>query len=237
MTRVGIAVALRAEACSLVRRRVRTGAVTAVAGGALLAVSGMGPARTLDSGRMLLEAGASALLSWGSASALDPALHPGSAVLPEEVIGSDGRRIRVSGDWHERVRRRLGAELTTHIGPLAETPAILGAPGQKLDLARERGATAADMESATLARLAELACVPFLAVRAIADGCDMRLPGWLVATLDEFGCPRAAGFCRGLLLHPADVGALTRLARGFRAATATLSLIHARAASDLFLPA
>ncbi|HTT40091.1 MAG TPA: hypothetical protein VMH32_20775 [Burkholderiales bacterium] len=237
MTRVGIAVALRAEASSLVRRRVRTGAVTPVASGALLAVSGMGPARTLSSGRMLLEAGASALLSWGSASALDPTLRPGSAVLPEEVIGSDGRRITVSGDWHERVRRRLGAELPTHISPLTEAPTILATREQKLDLARERGATAADMESAALARLAQRACVPFLAVRAIADGCDMRLPAWLVETLDEFGRPRAAGFCSGLLRHPADVGALTRLARGFHAATVTLSLIHARAGSELFSPA
>ena len=229
-------VALRAEASSLVRRRVRIGAVTGVGGGVLFALSGMGPARTMRSGQMLLDAGATALLSWGSASALEPALHPGSVALPREIIGIDGLRIAVSGDWHERVRRRLMGELATHITPLAETPTVLAAPEQKLNVARERGATAADMESAALARLAQRSGVPFLAVRAIADSCDMTLPAWLLETLDEFGRPHAADFCTGLFRHPGDIGSLMRLALAFRAATATLSLVRARAGSDLLMP-
>jgi len=60
-------------------------------GGSLLAVSGIGLVAAEAAARALVEAGVSALITFGMAGGLDPALRPGSVVLPRELISPEGR--------------------------------------------------------------------------------------------------------------------------------------------------
>lgn len=235
MSVLGIAVAMHAERASLSERSLEQGVVMTIDDCVLLVLAGVGPQRARLAGLQLLERGATALLSWGCAVALDPGLRPGSVVVPATVIADDASTCPVDSAWHARVCDRLQADLPIHRGALAETVEVLVDPAQKRRLADVRGAIAADMESAALGRVARERGVPFLAVRAIADDCRMRLPAWLPGTLDAVGRPRPHGLCAGLLRHPVDVLQLVGLARSFRAAMASLRHCRARTGARLLL--
>jgi len=58
--------------------------------GSIISISGIGADNAARSARALVAAGAGALLSWGVAGALDPALACGTAVLPGEVLRAHG---------------------------------------------------------------------------------------------------------------------------------------------------
>jgi nucleoside phosphorylase len=167
--------------------------------------------------------------------ALDPALRPGSVLVPTRVIARDGTTIPVDPSWHERVCARLQRDAVIHCSPVAETAALLVESAEKRNLARLRGAIAADMESAALGSVAHECGVPFLVVRAVVDDSRTSLPAWLPDTLDELGRPRAVGLCGGLLRHPTDLARLARLARSFHAATISLRRIRSRAGAQFLL--
>jgi nucleoside phosphorylase len=56
----------------------------------VVAVSGGRPDRAEAAARGLVQQGVRALLSWGIAGALDPALAPGALILPDRVVCPDG---------------------------------------------------------------------------------------------------------------------------------------------------
>ena len=63
----------------------------------LVEVSGGGEERARAAAHSLLERGASALVSWGVAGGLDPELEPGSVVLPDAVVHTDGSSQEAPG--------------------------------------------------------------------------------------------------------------------------------------------
>lgn len=236
-SRIGIVAALPGEVRTLARGCTRPGVVIQDSDSVLLVLSGIGAERAARAARLLLESGAKALLSWGAAAALDPALRPGTLLLPMEIVAADGKRLPVSSEWHARVLRtvsQVSGSLSARTGALAESAAVLASPHDKLALLRRSGALGADMESAAVARVAQEHGMPFLAVRAISDGCDTALPFWLIQALDALGRPQPLRLCAGLLRHPGDILTLTRLARGFRAALSALSGLKERAGRELF---
>jgi adenosylhomocysteine nucleosidase len=203
----------------------------------LLVLSGIGAERAAHAARLLLESGAQALLSWGSAAALDPALCPGTLLLPTEIIASDGNRLPVTSEWHARVlsiASHVSRDFSIRTEAVAESAAVLVSPHEKLTLLRQSGALGADMESAAIARAAQERGVPFLAVRAVSDDCDTALPFWLIPALDSLGRAQPLRLCAGLLRHPGDILTLTRLSHGFQAALSTLSGLKERAGRELF---
>jgi adenosylhomocysteine nucleosidase len=199
MTRLGILAALPGEARTITRRHVPGGTVISLSDRLLLVLSGIGADRARVAGRLLLEHGATALVSWGSAAALTPQLQRGSIALPKAVIAADHFRIPVSIHWHERMHRCLSRSFPINTEPLVESRSVLTDPAAKCALSRRSGAIAADMESAALGRLALEAQVPFLVVRAIADAADTAVPEWVLGTLDGLGRPRPARLCAAVL--------------------------------------
>jgi adenosylhomocysteine nucleosidase len=233
---LGIAIALHAELPTLGGRDVQPGVVSALDDRVLVILTGMGADRARQSAGQLIEHGAGALLSWGSAVALHPELRAGNVVMPTKVIADDGQTIPIDARWHDQVCARLPADLLVHRAPIAETTALLTDPIEKERLSHRRGAVAADMESAALGAVARERGVPFLVVRAIADDSRMSLPAWLPDTLDELGRPRGASLFAALLRHPSAAVQLARLALSFRAATLALRDVHARAGAHFMLP-
>jgi adenosylhomocysteine nucleosidase len=73
--------------------------LAALADGTLVAVTGMGNSAAAAGSRALIEAGATALASWGMAGGLDPTLSAGAILLPTEVIGSDGQCLNTAAAW------------------------------------------------------------------------------------------------------------------------------------------
>ena len=229
---LGIVAALPAEARAAGARAAPPGEMVDLAGGALLVRSGVGRRRAGRAARMLLDAGARALLSWGVAAALDPALRAGDLVLPEEVLAGDGRRHAVAPAW----RARVAAGASARGGTLAEATEVLRSADDKLLLRTLCGADIADMESGVVAEVAALARVPLLVVRSVSDSARARLPDCALAALDADGDLHAGRCLAGLLLSPGDLPALARVAAGFRAACRSLAGVVARGGVAVLAP-
>jgi len=232
----GIVAALIAEARLLTKGPIAPGGFTALPEGALLFFSGIGPHRGRLAAQTLLAKGATALVSWGCAGGLLPGLSPGSLILPERILAADQSVYPADPPWHQRMSSRLKGYVDPHGGVLAESTIVLTSSLEKAALLRRTGAVAADMESASIARVAKEAGIPFMAIRAVTDGAEMDLCRSALDSIDEFGRIRPLKLLSGLARHPVEFLALVRMGRSFRAAEATLAKVVLRAGSYLLCP-
>lgn len=223
--RLGIVAALPGEARSLTRLRAQGRAY--LSGGARIALSGMGASRARTTARELVDHGAKALVSWGTAAAIDPLLNPGDLMLPAEVVASDGRRYATDQEWRGSLARGIAGRVRINYGALAESRVVITSAAAKQQLHQASGAIACDMESAAVAAVAADFGLPFIAVRAIVDDATMALPPAARAAVDEAGALRPFGLLRALVGHPstlhAQLRSLKQLSVAFRAAQLTLA--------------
>lgn len=155
----------------------------------LVLQSGPGPERAADAARRAVDAGATALLSWGLAGALVPDLQSGSIVLPSSVANQDGYIAGVSARWRDAIALEL-RDRDVRDGILLSVNRTLLGPEEKSSAGRSFGATACDMESAAIAETAALSGVDFAVIRVIADELDDRLPDRVEQFVDVCGNAR-----------------------------------------------
>lgn len=162
----------------------------------------------------------------GFAGGLDPSLPAGALVLAENYPGQVAAAQAALGD---RVR----------VGPLATAPTVLETAESKAELARQSGAIAVDMETATVAEFFRKRGVPFMALRAISDVADEALPVPTGVWFDDrIQCPRPWALLGFLLLHPFRVLPFTRFVAAIRHARRMLaSGLFELLAFDHFTPA
>ena len=222
---VGVVCALAAEARHLGPATRRHESLTPLADGTLLAVSGMGPAAAARSTRALIDAGATALASWGMAGGLDPALAAGTIFLPSEVISPGGASVATASGWRERLGAALAAQQPLTHGRLLTSPKAVGSLAEKAILFREMSAAAVDMESLAIAEVAQARQLPFIAVRVIVDSAADALPQAVTAAADSEGHLQIWRLMGALARTPADLAPLLRLARRYRAANRSLAAV------------
>ena len=226
MNGLGIVTALAAESRPLGRPSRHREQPATLADGTLLIVSGVGAAAAAQGARRLAAAGAGALISWGMAGGLDPALAAGTLVLPSEVVSPDGTRFLTAHDWRERTSRAIaplgplcGGRLLTSREPLSSIAA-------KALAFRDTAAVAVDMESSAVAEVAAEARLPFLAVRAIVDTAAEAVPqAALAATTPGVGATSLGQVLGALIRMPWELPAMIRLASGYAAARRSLAAV------------
>ncbi len=160
--------------------------------------------------------GARALISFGLAGGLDPAIPPGFVLRPERVAWC-GTVLRA--DWG-----LLGALGGATCGILLAGESIAVTAAEKRMLREQMGAAAIDLESGAVAEVAAQHGIPFAVLRAVCDPADRDLPPAALAALDEAG---AIGFLRvgiSVLRQPWQIPALLALAGD--AARARRALAH-----------
>ena len=91
---LGIVVSLSRELKSLTRQTIPVGSCKAITDNTMVALSGIGADRAYMAGLVLVSQGATALLSWGYAAALDDRLNAGSLILPSASLGQTVKSIR-----------------------------------------------------------------------------------------------------------------------------------------------
>jgi len=190
----------------------------------------MGMAAAAHSARALVDAGAGALVSWGMAGGLDPALMAGTVFLPGEVVATDGTALLTALHWRERlseaVRTQGGAALPIVLqGRLLTSPKAIGSLADKATLFRQTGAAAVDMESLAIAEIAHTHQLPFIAIRVIVDSAEDALPRAVTAAADSEGQLQVWRLMGALARAPADLAPLIRLAQRYRAANRSLAAI------------
>jgi adenosylhomocysteine nucleosidase len=232
---LGIVAAFAAEARTLgaASRELRRPAE--LADGTLLILSGVGPAAAGDAARRLAAAGVGALLSWGMAGGLDPALAAGTLVVPPEVISPDGIAFTTAPQWRERITSAIPPAQPVCSGRLLTCAEPLSSPEAKSLAFRRTAAVAVDMESSAIAEVAARARLPFLAVRAIVDTATDEVPRAALAALNpETGALRIGRLLAALARSPSEVPALLRLGGCYRSARCALTAV---AGSGVLAPA
>ncbi len=198
-----------------------------------VALSGIGATRAAATAAELISEGADALVSWGSAAGLDPALTAGTLVLPARITAANQAQYRTHDRWRQRIACSIGnVYRVVADATLAEAPHVLATIEAKSSLARATQSAAADMESAAIARVAAEHGVPILVVRAIADDAYTALPASARAAITDTGRLAPWNFMCALFtarpgLH-GELRSLKRIATEFRSAQRSLG--HARAA-------
>lgn len=217
---LGIVVSLSRELKSLTRQTIPVGSWKAITDNTLVALSGIGADRAYMAGSVLVSQGATALLSWGCAAALDDRVSPGCLILPERIIGANGEIHRVSTEWHRRLYLALESKHTVRTDALVESDAIVRTSAEKRALAKQTEAAATDMESAAQARLAKEYGLPFIAIRAIIDTPSTDIPENVLKALDPEGNINLWKLLTGAV--PADWIKIVRLGFQFNAAQRSL---------------
>jgi adenosylhomocysteine nucleosidase len=220
---VGVVVALLAEAAALGLRRPKPGLQPTDGHPRLIHISGMGADAATCAATALADAGATALLSFGTAGALAPDLGSGDVVCPRVVIDQDGLRYVADSAWRQRLAAGNGWALNE--GALLTAKLALTGRDEKYAAQLRYGAVAVDMETAAVAAVAKQRGLPFLALRAIVDEADTELPAAVIAATDAWGRPRPFSLIRGLLRAPSSVRQLPGLARAFNLASGALRTI------------
>ncbi|MEO8715799.1 MAG: hypothetical protein ABI369_12370 [Acetobacteraceae bacterium] len=201
--RVGIVAGLTAEA--RIARRL----------GGLVAVGGGTEAGARAAARRLVNQGVAALISFGLAGGLDPALEAGALIVPDAVrvggalVATDPDLSRALGG--PTVRCLLGAD------------AVASTAEEKQRLWRETGCAALDLESGVVAEVAGGHALAFAVLRAVCDPAAMSLPHAALSALSMEGRIGLARVFGAVAREPGQVPALLRLGRASVRARRTLA--------------
>lgn len=224
---------------------VESGAVLAVAGLAREARIAAGPGvETIQAAgnparlRALLDTrpprGLRAVVSFGIAGGLDPALQPGDIVVCTHLDAQ--ARFPTDSDLVRRLSERLnGAPGRVVTGGLAGSDVAVMAVADKAALRARTGALAVDMESHVAAAYAARHALPFAAIRVVCDPAGRALPAFAASALTPEGEPDIRAVLAALLRGRARIGELIRLGRDSSAAFAALTRCRARLGPGLGL--
>jgi adenosylhomocysteine nucleosidase len=225
----GIVAALTAEARTLEKPGARPDhrPVQTLPDGNLLVVSGMGPAAATQAAVLLLAAGARSLLSFGLAGALDPALLPGTVLLPDTVTDEYGAMHTTFGPWRDRLAARCES-LSIARGTLLSVTEVLPTATAKSQQRSRSGACAVDMESFAIGRVAAQAGVNFAVARVIVDTATDTLPRSVRRATGPRGEVHYGRLALGLIFAPWEIPAILRLAQRYRTGMRSLTRLGQR---------
>jgi len=179
-----------------------------------IAIGGGTYAGALLAAERLVRNGARALVSFGVAGGLDPALRPGTLVVPDEVL-ANGHRVRTD----PALARRLGGH--SEILMLGAERIVVSAAA-KIALFRTTQAAAVDLESGAVALVASRHRIPFAVLRAICDPAERDLPPVALVAPDRHGALALARIIGSVISRPKQLPALPALAADAMAARRAL---------------
>lgn len=189
-----------------------------------ICLSGAGHANASQATQQLIEQGATKLISWGCAAALDPNLKSGDLLITSMII-ANGEPIENPSNWADQISCFLTIDTLMTGFALASNYGLVSATAAKHRLFTQTAAVALDMESAAVASIARDAKLPFVAVRAIADPAGMSLPPAILRALSPEGDVVMGILIKHILSHPWEIPALIKLGMHFSAAQKTLRVV------------
>lgn len=230
---VGIVTAMRIESRCITTRHLSLGEIINLGDNAAICLCGMGENAARNAATKLLAEGASSLVSFGVAGALDSKLRPGDLMLPESIYTK--QMLPVSSAWRSRVQECLPSHLRVIGGTLATSNKVLTSLIEKRKFAETTGALAVDLESGAIAEAAKNSDMPFLAIRAISDPIEFSPPSALLNSVNSDGSAKLGQILALLLQRSVTLSTLLRLAREVRTARSTLSVVVSHARTELGL--
>jgi adenosylhomocysteine nucleosidase len=199
---IGFVVGLSAEARLLRRFGVRVG------------IGGGVPAGAAQAASKLVSEGAHALVSFGLAGGLNPALQPGAVLVPQSVI-DDGEMYSCDPSLIEWLGG-ANAKFMMSAKQVAETA------DEKKKLFEQTLAEAIDLESGAVARVAVAGQLPFAVLRAVADPAQRNLPPAALIALNGAGEIGFLSVLASVFKNPVQIPGLISLGQDAAKARAAL---------------
>lgn len=184
-----------------------------------IGISGANAARAAALAKDLCEAGARALVSAGVSGAIDPQLAPGDIVEAQTTLLMDGTAYS-AGQGLGAPTPQQGARL----GALLGVDEVISTLAEKTALFESSRATAVDMETHSVARIANRFAVPYFAVRAIADPANRALPRSALSAIAPDGGVRVLPVLLSAARRPAEMAQLIELGGDQKKALAALGV-------------
>lgn len=103
----GIVIALPEELITLTQKKISKGDHCYITDKLIVAYSGAGSLNAKVASELLIAKGATQLISWGCAAALDGSLKSGDLVLADKLIDVENVEFNVNVDWHGHVKKKL----------------------------------------------------------------------------------------------------------------------------------
>ncbi|MGR8920123.1 MAG: phosphorylase family protein [Gammaproteobacteria bacterium] len=185
-------------------------------------LSGPGQKNAARAANTLLRSGCDALVSWGMAGGVAPALGTGDVVVSAGAMAGTGERLEFAPDAAADFRARLADRLAPLDGIAMSASAAALTVGDKARLYSQFGADTVDLESAAIAYVARSARAGFACVRVVVDDARFDVPAAALAGLADDGSVAVGKTVLALVEHPEQLLRMLRLARHFRRALASL---------------
>lgn len=148
-----------------------------------------------------------AVISFGLAGGLDPALRPGDVLIADEIVAG-AKTWRANHDLASALQAALNEKALRC--RFAGADATVMTPHAKTALRVATNAAAVDMETHIAAEFAESAKLPWGALRAVCDPASRALPPLATAGLKPDGGIDFAATLKSLARDPLQIPALIR---------------------------
>jgi adenosylhomocysteine nucleosidase len=225
LSKLGIIVALPAEAKCLYNKKLDITSPIEIQKDIFLCLSGIGYESASHAANKLLNFNINGLISWGVAGAIDSSLKSGDLILANTIISPD-KTYTTSIEWKnklsEYIQDKHGKIINANIASSRE---ICASTTDKENLLRSTDALAVDMESAAIAETAKKNNLDFIAIRTIADQAHTCIPEAVLKHTDNLGNPELLKFVLSCILKPGQIRDIVILAKNYNSALKTLSNI------------
>ena len=153
----------------------------------LLRTSGASPKRAKEAANALALNGCSGLVSLGLSGGLDPNCNAGDILVPDFVYDKAGQVFESHKRWNSNIRNALSGLMPISSSPILGSNSPILTVDDKREVFEATGAVAVDMESHSIAKIADKYNIPFLAIRVIADNQNLNIPSWIMNSIKEDG--------------------------------------------------
>jgi len=166
--------------------------------GARVACSAAVPNKARALARGLVDGGATHLMSFGVAGALDPALPVGTLIVGTRVVTGQGN-WGCDAAWGDQLAQRL---------PKAQRGAVWGSEvlvptaAEKIGLHTSTGCAIVDMESQCAAEVAAEAKLPLAVVRVVCDEATHNVPAFTLYATNPDGSINLMRVITGIIKEP-----------------------------------
>lgn len=184
-----------------------------------LGVSGANADRAEKIATEFCDQGVGAILSVGVSGGLDPTLEPGDLVIGATVKTAGGGSFDASPILLANVLSVAG-EIRPQV--IYGSDMIVSSASEKAVIYASSASVAVDMESHGVARAAQKAGIPFIAIRAIADPAARALPPAALNAVAPDGSTRIFKTLAECAKAPGQFPALLKLGSDSQKALATL---------------
>jgi len=178
--------------------------------GAIVACAAARPFKARELARELIASGATRLMSFGIAGALDSSVKLGDLIIGTRVKSEKGNWDCDTDFGHTLAMKLPYAKL----GGVYGSETLVATAADKDALFQKNGCAIVDMESQCAAEVAGEAGIPITVVRAVCDDSSMNVPEFVMAAIKEDGSVSSIKALGHLAMHPTQLPDLFHVMMG-----------------------